>query len=255
MNFFDLTDISERYLELVNPTTSDKVLQAGQILGLKTGQRVIDFGSGFGEVLALWAEHFGISGVGIDIRWNACQRAKEKLLARGLTERIEIVCRNANDYLFEPNSYDVASCIGATFIWDGGFRAALQVMKKAIHANGKLVVGEAHSQVDVLPVEYGRKEQLLTEYELLKIIRHEGFELEYILRASRDDWDRYESGNWVGLLRWIEANPDHPERLHVIEHLRESQDEYLQYARQYFGWAMYILTPCCQSGSKENDRV
>lgn len=245
MNFFDLKDISERYLELLNPTSPEKVLQAGQVLGLKTGQRVIEFGSGFGEVLALWAENFGIEGVGIDIRWNACQRAKEKMLARGLNGRIEIVCSNANQYLFEANSYDVAACIGATFIWDGGFRAAIQVMKGAIQPHGKLIIGEAHSQVDVLPVVYGRKEQLLTELELLQIVREEGFELEYILRASQDEWDRYESGNWIGLLRWIESNPEHPERRPVIEHLRESQEEYLRYARQYIGWGMYILSPCC----------
>jgi ubiquinone/menaquinone biosynthesis C-methylase UbiE len=245
MNFFDLKDISERYLELVNPTSPEKVLLAGQVLGLQTGQRVIDFGSGLGEVLALWAENFGIEGVGIDIRWNACRRAKEKMTTRGLNGRIEIVCRNANEYSFDANSYDVAACIGATFIWDGGFRAAIQVLKKAIHPHGKLIVGEAHSKVDVLPVVYARKQQLLTELELLQIIREEGFELEYIIRASQDEWDRYESGNWVGLLRWIETNPEHPERGQVIDHLRESQEEYLRFIRQYIGWAMYILTPCC----------
>jgi hypothetical protein len=64
-----------------------------------------------------------------------------------------------------------------------------------------------------------------------------------VLRASPEDWDRYEAGNWLGLLRWIDENPDHPERQQVIDHLHESQDEYFRYGREYFGWAMYLLHP------------
>ena len=63
------------------------------------------------------------------------------------------------------------------------------------------------------------------------------------MRASHDDWDHYEAENWRGLLRWIDENPNHPERQQVIEHLHQSQDEYTRYAREYFGWAIYVLNP------------
>jgi len=53
MEFLDLKNISERYLELVNPTSPKKILAVGKVLGLKEDSRVIDFGCGFGEVLAL----------------------------------------------------------------------------------------------------------------------------------------------------------------------------------------------------------
>ena len=72
-------------------------------------------------------------------------------------------------------------------------------------------------------------------------MRKEGFELEYLVRASINDWYRYEAGNWHGLVRWIEENPHHPDREVVVEHLRQSQDEYLRYGRQYLGWAVYVL--------------
>ena len=61
--------------------------------------------------------------------------------------------------------------------------------------------------------------------------------------SRRDDWDRYEAGNWHGLVRWLEENPAHPERGTVIEHLHRVQDEYLAYGREYMGWAMYVLVP------------
>jgi hypothetical protein len=47
----------------------------------------------------------------------------------------------------------------------------------------------------------------------------------------------------AGWRRWIDENPNHPERQQVIEHLHQSQDEYTRYAREYFGWAIYVLNP------------
>jgi len=243
VEFLDLKNISERYIELVNPTSVDKVLAVGRAAGLKTGCRVIDFGCGFGEALALWAEHFGTSGIGIDIREHACERARLKMTHRGLADRIEIVRMNAADYAFEEHAFDVAACLGASFIWDG-YRPTLHRMKDAIRANGKIIIGEPYWLRSQVPPDYSRGESAVhTEQELLHMAREEGLDFEYVARASHEDWDNYESSNWRGLIRWIEENPDHSERQQVIDHLRQSQDEYCSYAREYFGWAIYVLGP------------
>jgi len=168
MTFFDLVDISERFMELVNPSTPEKMVKLGKFLRLREGSRVIDFGCGYAEALTLWAEHFGIAGIGVDIRDRACERARAKVSEKHLTERIEIVCSPGAEYPFQEGAFDAATCI---------------------------------------------------------------------------DWDRYEADNWHGLIRWLEENPDHPERGEVVEHLQKSQDEYLRYGREYLGWAMYVLAP------------
>lgn len=49
MDFFDHFNISERYMELLNPTSTAKVMTVGKMLGLKPGNRIIDFGCGFGK--------------------------------------------------------------------------------------------------------------------------------------------------------------------------------------------------------------
>lgn len=243
MNFLELKNISEKNMELVNPTSPEKVLKAGQIAGLKAGDRVIDFGTGFAEPLILWAERFGISGVGIDLRPYACERARQKITQRDLSSRLEIVCGDASEYQFPPHSFDVASCIGATFIW-GTFHDAVHAMKGAIVPHGKLVIGEVYWLTDDVPAEFcTQQSEITTELELLQGARQEGFDFEYVLHSSHDDWDRYEADNWHGLIRWIEENPLHPERQQVIDHLHESQDEYTQYGRMYLGWALYVLTP------------
>ena len=243
MKFLELKDISERYMELINPTSPQKVLTIGQMANLKPGNRVIDFGCGFGEALSLWARQFGISGIGIDIRDNACARARQKMVEQGLADRIEIMCGDAAKYPFEQHAFDVAACIGATFIW-GGFQPTIHQMKEAIGPAGKLVVGEAYWLTGTVPPELAQQETSVhTEYQLLRMMRDEGFDVEYVVRASHDDWDWYESNNWRGLIRWIEENPSHPERQEVIDHLHASQDEYLRYSREYFGWALYVLNP------------
>ncbi|MFC2038346.1 SAM-dependent methyltransferase [Chloroflexota bacterium] len=243
MDFLELFDISERYMEIINPSTLEKLMKIGDMLDLDEKSRIIDFGCGYGEQLALWAEKYGISGTGIDIRQPACDRARKKMHDRGLDGRIEIACSAGAEYPFEKHSFDVALCVGATFIWDG-YKAAIPAMKEAVRAGGRLVIGEPYWLKGDIPPEYSiDSHTIYTEYELLQIAREAGYDFEYVVRSSQDDWDRYESGNWHGLIRWLEENPDHPERQDVIDRLHQSQDEYLKFGREYLGWAIYILNP------------
>jgi SAM-dependent methyltransferase len=217
VDFFDLVNISEQFMTVINPSTPEKIVRAGRVMGLKEGMRVIDFGCGFGEALALWAEQFGISGVGIDIREYVCVRARQRLAPFG--DRFEIACMDASKYEVEPHSFDAAACIGATFIW-GGFRETIRALRASIRPGAKMVIGEAYWARATVPPEFARMQDFLPEPRLLEIAREEGFDLQYVIRASQDDWDRYEADNWDGLLRWLDDHPGHPERQQVSDHLR-----------------------------------
>ena len=242
MDFLELYNISEAYMEIINPFHADKLIKVGKYLRLGKGDKLIDFGSGYAEPLLIWAREFGVTGVGIDIRPHVCERAEKKIAASDLSDKLKIVCGKGADYKFTPGEYDAAACIGASFIW-GGFPQTLKAMKTAIGPAGRLAIGEPFWINDNVPPEIARREpDFLTESEILQAIRAEGFDLEYVVRASRDDWDSYEAGNWFGLVRWLEDNPDHPDRADVLGRLRNSQDEYLTYGRYHFGWAVYILT-------------
>lgn len=245
MEFLELKDIAERSMEIVNPSSREKLLRVGLTLGLRRGDRVVDFGCGYGECLVLWAEEFGIGGLGIDFRENACRRAQRKMREHGLEERIEIVHADASAHEVEPGSFDAASCIGASFIW-GGYEDTLRAMSRAVRGGGRLAVGEAYWEHDHAPAGLARSEQAIpTEPEILEATRRQGYDVACVVRAARDEWDRYESGNWQGLIAWLAENPDHPEREDVIAHLRQTQDEYFRYGRKHFGWAIYVLVPAC----------
>jgi ubiquinone/menaquinone biosynthesis C-methylase UbiE len=243
MKFFDLVNISERYLDLASPISPAKVVELGKYLRLREGSRVIDFACGYAEALILWAERFGIVGTGVEVREQACQRARAKVAERGLCDRVEIVCAQAAGHPFEEQTFDAATCMGASFVF-GGYRQTVCALRRAIHATGRLGIGEPYWRRDSVPPEIVAQETSIHgEHSLVQIARAEGFDFEYVIRASQDDWDTYAAGNWHGLVRWIEEHPEHPEREAVIEHLHEIQDEYLGYGREYVGWAMYVLAP------------
>ncbi len=243
MDFFDFFNIAEREIEILDPTSSEKIITVGKFLRLRPGSRLVDFGCGYAEPLVLWAEKYGISGIGIDVRPHACDRARRKIEDKGLAGRIEIVCAPGADYAFEPGAFDAATCIGATFVF-GGYRQTIQAMRRAVRPNGRLAIGEIYWQTDSLPAEVLKQYPDCTaEKDLFAITREEGFDVEYVVRASHDDWDTYSAGNWHGLVRWLEENPNHPERVQVVQHLRETQDEYVRFERPYLGWAMYVLAP------------
>jgi SAM-dependent methyltransferase len=242
MNFLELKDISERYIELINPFSTEKIMQIGQVLGLSPSDHLIDFGCGYGEWLCQWGEEFGISGLGIELRQQACDRAKNKIRMKGLGERIEIICGDASELTIPEGAYTVACCVGASFIW-GGFLPAVRAMKNALRPGGRLVIGEVYWKRSDVPPEVKEKENIFHEVDLLKMSRETGFDVEYVVRASQDDWDHYEAENWRGLIAWLKENHDHPDRDHVVEHLKQSQDEYFLYGREHFGWAVYVLHP------------
>jgi hypothetical protein len=160
---------------------------------------------------------------------------------RGLSDRIEIACGNAAAHPVEPGAYDLAACVGASFIW-GSFGPALAAMRPALRPGGRVVIGEPYWRSAPPAVEGIVGGALVhTEIELLEILRAEGYELEYVVRSNQDDWDRYEADNWLGLVRWLEANPQHANRAEVLAHLRQTQEEYAHYTREHLGWALYVL--------------
>jgi SAM-dependent methyltransferase len=195
-----------------------KLVALGKVMELGQDTRVIDFGCGKGQALILWGKYFGISGVGIDVSREFCNIAEEGLKAAGLGERIDIICADASSYPVPSGAYDVACCIGASFIW-GGFRSTLRALGRVIVPTGQVVVGEPYYTQEVVPEELVEFEgDSHTEVELLRLVNEEGFDLKQIFRASSDDKDWY-TAFWS----------------------QRGQRMYLQYMREYEGFAMCLM--------------
>ena len=238
----ELVSISQGALAIMNPTTPEKVLAAGRAAGLRKGSRVVEAGCGNGTILALWGREYGVSGVGVEAREDACSRAEEAFRAAGLGDRIAVRCMDAREYV-PDEPFDCAIAIGASHIW-GGFAATLDALLSMVTDEGTIVIGDRCWGSDRTPPEFAREwPEVLTEYEILGVVREAGLDVAAVIRASDDDWDRYESGIWQSLLSWLAENPGHPERELVIDYLHRLQEEYFGYSREHMGWAIFVLVP------------
>ena len=92
MEEHELVSITQGGFAIMNPTTPEKVLAAGRAAGLRKGSRVVEIGCGNGTILALWGREYGVSGLGIESREDACRRAEETFRAAGPGGRLRVRC-------------------------------------------------------------------------------------------------------------------------------------------------------------------
>lgn len=242
MDINELVSISQGSLAIMNPTTPEKVLAAGRAAGLRRGTRVVETGCGNGTILALWGQEYGIFGLGIESREDACRRAEETFRAAGLEDCLSVRCMDACDYT-PDEPFDCAASIGASHI-RGGFAATLDALLGLVHEGGTIVIGDRCWRSDRVPPEFAREwPDVLTGYEILETAREAGLDLAAVIRSGPEDWDRYESSIWQAVLAWLGDNPDHPDRDFMTDYLRRIQDEYFGYGREYMDWAMYVMVP------------
>ena len=70
---FNITESAHR---IHNPITPEKLATLGAALRLERGTRVLDLGSGSGEMLCTWARDHGIIGIGIDMSQLYTEQAR-----------------------------------------------------------------------------------------------------------------------------------------------------------------------------------
>jgi len=82
---FNITESAHR---IHNPFTSDQLATLGAALRLEAGARVLDLGSGSGEMLCTWARDYGIVGTGIDMSQLFTEQAKLRAEELGVTRQV-----------------------------------------------------------------------------------------------------------------------------------------------------------------------
>ncbi|HEX6244593.1 MAG TPA: methyltransferase domain-containing protein [Polyangiales bacterium] len=89
---------------------------AGEQLQLGPNDRLLDVGFGFGDQDMHWVEHFGPREiVGINITRSQIEQARERIAARGMSDRIEFQLASATKMPFEANSFDKVVALESAF--------------------------------------------------------------------------------------------------------------------------------------------
>ena len=134
MDIPPIFNVSESAHRIHNPFTPEKLATLGAALRLESGTRVLDLGSGSGEMLCTWARDYGISGIGIDLSQLFTEQAKLRAEELGVADRVEFIHSDAAGYVTDEK-VGVAACLGATWI-GGGVVGTIELLRMSLRTGG-----------------------------------------------------------------------------------------------------------------------
>jgi len=230
---------------ILNPISKVKLDRLLSLLDIKEGSRVLDIGCGKGEFLIRLYELFNISGTGVDISpyfIKECEENKNKRIPGSDLKFLEM---DGSKYKPDKNElFDLTVCLGASFTYRG-FIQTIKSLKIMTEQDGTIIIGEPfwlkEPGDEYLKILGIKKEEYNSHYGNIDVAEKEGLTCTYTLVSNNDDWDHYETLQWMSAYNYINSNPEDPDNSELLKKIEKAKKEYLLYGRDTFGWAIYVF--------------
>ncbi len=250
MDTWKFYDITHRDHVVCNPTSVAKLDEVIGLLDLPPTPRVLDIACGKGEFFLRVAERFGgpiardFRGVAIDRSPYHLAELRAAAARRAPDARLEILEMDGRDYAATPGSFDLASCLGASWVF-GGHAGTLRALAAATRPGGQVLVGEPFwaSEPDPAYLAWSglRRGEFATHVANVAVGADIGLVPLLALVSNGDEWDRYETLQWRAAARYAAAHPDDPDLPELLARVEKNRHEYLTWGRATLGWALYLF--------------
>lgn len=238
-------DITHREHVFCNPMSIEKFEELVALMRLEPGEQVLEIAMGKGEFIIRLTERYSIEGVGVDLSPYCVADARGKHRKRVPDTQLSFLEMDGANYQPEGSqSFDLAACIGASWIY-GGHRETLEALKGMVAKGSWIVVGEPYWRQEPV-AEYleaiGEERGMYgTHRDNVEVGKECGLEMVYTLVSSQDDWDKYEGLQWYAAVEWASGHPEDPDAEEVLKRVHENRDAYLRWGRETLGWAIYVF--------------
>lgn len=246
MDMWKFFNITHREHVLCNPMSLEKLDQLVALMALKPGARVLDIATGKGEFLIRLAERYPqIEETGVDVSPYCIADVRKKHQERVPGAQLRLLEMDGAKYVPEAlESFDLAACIGASWIY-GGHGGTLNTLRKLAAPEGWIVVGEPfwrrEPEQEYLEAIEVTRNSFGTHLQNVEAGREHGLEAVHTIVSSQDDWDRYEGLQWYAAETWASENRNDPDVETVLKRVREGKNAYLKWGRETLGWAIYVF--------------
>ena len=239
--FFDIT----HKMHLVCTPMAKKFYRLCDILPLGRGSRVLDIACGKGEFLVRLAELHGVSGAGVDLSPYCIRDCERKKQERAPEADLVFMEMDGADYIpINGEKYDLASCMGASWVY-GGHRGTLHALAEMTTPGGWVVVGEpfwrSEPSDEYLESQSMKREDYGSHAGNVRMSEELGLRCVYTLVSDEDDWDHYETLQWLAAERYLAENPDDPDNEELLSKVLSYKNAYLDEGRSTQGWAIYVF--------------
>jgi cyclopropane fatty-acyl-phospholipid synthase-like methyltransferase len=219
---------------LISMVSVDELVRFGYEAELNENSKVLDLCCGFGTVLKVWSEAFGISGVGVNLGEDMISAGKERLNQAGV-EKISLICENVTKYS-DNKKYDVVICsetidsiqntfaLGEKFLKKGGILAYQKIYSKVPNPPQELLDFEG----EVLPLS-----------ELNNIFNSLGYYLKFMASETDIMFENYVA-NW-NVKQDLDRLRDNPNDEVSKQWVEKWWKMYFNYRRPYQGQALFGL--------------
>lgn len=171
---------------LISMVSVEEILRLGYELGLNENSRVLDLCCGYGTVLKVWSEAFGISGVGVDICKDFIHTGKKRLKDRGI-DRVKLIHKDVTKYK-DDVKYDIVICSETIDSIENTFQLGEKFLKK----NGTLLYQKVFATVEDVAKELDEFDGgVYPLTKLNRIFNDLGYYITHFATGTENAWNRY----------------------------------------------------------------